>query len=103
MLPKDKTGKSKYFEGIPVPFACFICCSITALWTYQGWIHKAIPYGTLMTGNSLLEVHPMVGIYVICGCLMVSSSIPSSAIRVDESGPLTKLGQVSKTLKVPKP
>lgn len=70
MLPKDKTGKSKYFEGVPVPFACFTSSTITAYFSYTSQIHKNIPYGTSMTG-SILEFHPTVLVYVVCGILMV--------------------------------
>ena len=70
MLPKDKTGKSKYFEGVPVPFACFTSSSITAYWSYTDQIHRNIPYGTSLAG-SVLEFHPTVLIFIVCGTLMV--------------------------------
>jgi CDP-diacylglycerol---serine O-phosphatidyltransferase len=74
MLPKDKTGKSKYFEGTPVPFACFSVSSIMAVWTGMGWLHDSIPYGTLLTG-SFLEFHPVVLMFALNGCLMVSKTL----------------------------
>lgn len=70
MLPKDKTGKSKYFEGVPVPFACFTSSTFMAYWSYTAQIGNSIPYGTYLTG-SFLEFHPTVLIYVVCGTLMV--------------------------------
>jgi CDP-diacylglycerol--serine O-phosphatidyltransferase len=74
MLPKDKTGKSKYFEGTPVPFACLTISAITATWTYMGLIHDRIPFGTTLT-DSLLEFHPIVLLFALNGCLMVSKTL----------------------------
>jgi CDP-diacylglycerol---serine O-phosphatidyltransferase len=74
MLPKDKTGKSKYFEGIPVPFACFTSCAVIATWSYMGLIHDSIPFGTYLTG-SFLEYHPSVLMFVVLGSMMVSKTI----------------------------
>jgi len=74
MLPKDKSGKSKYFEGTPIPFACLISCSIMATWTFLGSIHDKIPMGTMFTG-SLLEFHPVAVMWFINGCLMTSRSL----------------------------
>ncbi|ETN45444.1 CDP-diacylglycerol-serine O-phosphatidyltransferase [Cyphellophora europaea CBS 101466] len=74
MLPKDKTGKSKYFEGVPVPFACFATCAVTATWSYMGLIHDKLPFATVLTG-SFLEYHPAVLVFVVMGCSMVSKTI----------------------------
>ncbi len=74
MLPKDKTGKYKYFEGTPVPFACLTISALLATWTYMGLIHERIPYGTVLT-NSVLEFHPTVLFFALNGCLMVSKTL----------------------------
>lgn len=74
MLPKDKSGKSKFFEGIPVPFACFSSCAVTATWSYMGLIHDSIPYGTVL-GGTPLEFHPSVLLFVALGSMMVSKTI----------------------------
>ncbi|RMZ89070.1 hypothetical protein DV736_g3702, partial [Chaetothyriales sp. CBS 134916] len=74
MLPKDKTGKSKYFEGTPVPFACLTSSGIMAVWTWSGLIHDKIPLGTAFT-DSLLEFHPAALLFVINGCLMTSKTL----------------------------
>jgi CDP-diacylglycerol---serine O-phosphatidyltransferase len=74
MLPKDKTGKSQYFEGTPVPFACLTISSIMATWTYMGLIHERIPFGTAFT-DSLLEFHPIILLFALNGCLMVSKTL----------------------------
>lgn len=72
MLPKDATGKSKYFEGTPIPTTLSIV-AVMAFWANKGWILEDLPLGTI--GSGLFEVHPAVGIFVLSGCLMVSRSI----------------------------
>lgn len=74
MLPKDKTGKSKYFEGTPIPFACLTTSCIMATWTFMGYIHDSIPWGTAFTGT-VLEFHPAAVIFFINGCLMTSRTL----------------------------
>jgi len=74
VLPKDKSGKSKYFEGTPIPFACLTVASLMAFWVYRGWILDDLPYGTIFPGT-LLEFHPVAGFFILNGCLMVSKTI----------------------------
>jgi CDP-diacylglycerol---serine O-phosphatidyltransferase len=73
-VPHDASGKSKYFEGTPVPFACLSLVALMSVWVYKGWILEDIPYGTLLTGTPL-EFHPVTGLYIIWGCLMCSKTI----------------------------
>lgn len=72
-LPKDQTGKSKYFEGTPIPTTLSIA-AVMAYWVSQGWIHENIPLGVIAKGTPF-EFHPIVGIFIISGCLMVSKTI----------------------------
>jgi len=74
MLPKDKSGKSKYFEGTPIPFACLTTSSIMATFTFLGLIHDSLPLGTWFTGTAL-EFHPVAIIFFINGCLMTSRTL----------------------------
>jgi CDP-diacylglycerol--serine O-phosphatidyltransferase len=73
VLPKDKTGKSKYFEGTPIPTTLSIA-SLMAYWVSQGWTHANIPFGIIGEGT-ILEFHPVVLMFVLHGCLMVSKTI----------------------------
>jgi CDP-diacylglycerol--serine O-phosphatidyltransferase len=73
MVPKDASGKSQYFEGTPIPMS-LILVQIMAYWVYQGWTLADIPLGTWATGTAL-EFHPVVGMFVLHGCLMVSKTI----------------------------
>jgi len=73
-VPKDATGKAKYFEGLPIPTSLTIACGLQAFWLSRGWILENIPLGTVMAGT-LLEFHPVVLMYVAHGCCMVSKTL----------------------------
>ncbi|KAK2768664.1 CDP-diacylglycerol-serine O-phosphatidyltransferase [Arachnomyces sp. PD_36] len=73
VLPKDKTGKSKYFEGTPIPTTLSIA-GVMAYWVSQGWVLENLPLGVAGEGT-FWEFHPVVGMFVISGCLMVSKTI----------------------------
>ncbi|KAF2237420.1 phosphatidylserine synthase [Viridothelium virens] len=72
-LPKDATGKSKFFEGTPIPTSLSIA-ALMAYWVSQGWVHENVPFGTMLQG-SLFEFHPIVFLFVGHGCLMVSKTL----------------------------
>lgn len=73
VLPKDKTGKSKYFEGTPIPTTLSISFLMT-YWVSQGWIQEDLPLGLIAAGTSF-EFHPVVLMFVLHGCMMVSKTI----------------------------
>jgi len=72
-LPKDASGKSKYFEGTPIP-TTLIEDTMMAVWVYKGWVLENVPLGTVFTGT-MFEFHPIVLAFCFHGCLMVSKSI----------------------------
>ncbi|MCJ1307742.1 CDP-diacylglycerol-serine O-phosphatidyltransferase [Agyrium rufum] len=72
-LPKDATGKSKYFEGFPIPTSLAIV-TVMAVYVGQGRIHESIVGGVLAKGM-LWEVHPIAAVFGVWGCMMVSRSI----------------------------
>jgi len=72
-VPKDATGKAKYFEGLPIPTSLTIA-GLMGYWASQGWVQHQIPYGTLMTGT-ILEVHPVVALFLVHACCMVSKTL----------------------------
>lgn len=72
-LPKDKTGKSQYFEGTPIPTTLSIA-ALMAYWVSQGWVLHNIPLGVAAKGTHF-EFHPIVGLFVLSGCFMVSKTI----------------------------
>ncbi|GES61019.1 phosphatidylserine synthase [Aspergillus terreus] len=73
VLPKDKSGKSKYFEGTPIPTTLSIA-SLMAYWVSQGWVQDDLPLG-LIAGGTAFEFHPVVLLFVLHGCMMVSKTI----------------------------
>ncbi|KAI9367859.1 Gar1/Naf1 RNA binding region-domain-containing protein [Aspergillus egyptiacus] len=73
VLPKDKTGKSKYFEGTPIPTTLTIA-GLMAYWVSKGWILEELPLGVVAQGTAL-EFHPIVLLFVFHGCLMVSKTL----------------------------
>ena len=73
VLPKDATGKSKYFEGTPIPTSLFLD-AVMAYWVYNRWILDNMPMGTWFQGSAV-EFHPVVLMFVLHGCLMTSKTI----------------------------
>lgn len=73
VLPKDKSGKSKYFEGTPIPTTLSIVL-LMAYWVSQGWVLDDLPLG-VVGGGTVFEFHPVVFLFVVHGCLMVSKTI----------------------------
>ncbi|MCJ1375832.1 hypothetical protein MMC20_007069 [Loxospora ochrophaea] len=71
-LPKDATGKSKYFEGTPIPTTLGIAAGM-AVCVSRGLTHESIPGGTM--GEGWTEVHAAALVFVGWGCAMVSRSI----------------------------
>jgi len=72
-LPKDATGKSKYFEGTPIPTTLSIAAAM-AFWVSKDWVHTSLPGGVAGAGE-WWEVHPVVGVFALWGCMMVSKTI----------------------------
>jgi len=72
MLPKDKSGKSKYFEGTPIPTTLSIV-SLLSFWLYRGWVQQELPLGVVGTG--VLAIHPVVALFAASGCAMVSKTL----------------------------
>ena len=73
VLPKDKSGKSKYFEGTPIPTTLAITLAMS-YWLWKGLVLENLPLGVLAQGT-LFELHPVTFVFVIHGCLMVSKTI----------------------------
>lgn len=76
-LPKDASGKSKYFEGTPIPTTLSIA-ALMAYCVHRGWIHglDGLPGGTLGgSPGSWFEWHPVALVFVLSGAAMVSRSI----------------------------
>lgn len=48
LVPKDATGKARYFEGLPIPSSLALV-SVLMYWTKKGWIEgkAGLPGGTV--------------------------------------------------------
>ena len=71
-VPKDASGKASHFEGLPIPTSLGIA-GLMAYWNYQDWVQQDIPFGTV--GAGLLEFHPIVGLFAVHACCMVSRTL----------------------------
>lgn len=75
-LPKDATGKSKYFEGTPIPSSlCIVAAMAWCVSTGRVGAGEKGLIGSVWAEGGLLEVHPIALLFVGWGCAMVSKSI----------------------------
>ena len=72
-LPKDMTGKSKYFEGLPMPTTLFLVF-IMAYLVRDNLIMDNLPLGIIREGL-IGEFHPFILIFFLHGCGMISKSL----------------------------
>ncbi|KAI5958428.1 CHO1 [Candida margitis] len=72
-IPKDKTGKSQYFEGLPIP-SNLIWVGLMAFLVYKDWIHKNLPLGVVFA-NTPYEFHLLAFGFVLQGCANISKSL----------------------------
>ncbi|KAF9264809.1 CDP-diacylglycerol-serine O-phosphatidyltransferase [Marasmius fiardii PR-910] len=79
LVPKDDTGKAKYFEGLPIP-SSLVLVGLLAFWTKMGWIEgqQGIPGGTVtLWGQSggRGEIHLVSIIFGCWAAAMVSKTL----------------------------
>lgn len=72
-IPKDGSGKSKYFEGTPIP-TTLVLVAIMYYWHFNGWVHDQLPFGLMFEGHAL-EFHPVVLMFLLSGSAMISKSL----------------------------
>ncbi|CAL9737506.1 hypothetical protein MOSE0_M01662 [Monosporozyma servazzii] len=72
-LPKDKKGKSKFFEGFPMPTSLVLVLGMTLLVSYN-LVFANIPFGIIREGK-FFEFHPLILLFFIHGCGMISKSL----------------------------
>jgi CDP-diacylglycerol---serine O-phosphatidyltransferase len=72
-LPKDATGKSKYFEGTPIPTSLALV-GVMSYMAWNRWLLEDLPLGTALEGTAL-EFHPFALVFVIHGSFMISRTI----------------------------
>lgn len=72
-LPKDIKGKSKFFEGLPMPTTLALVLGMAIL-VRKGLIMDKIPLGIFRDGQ-VCEFHPVIIIFFVHGCGMISKSL----------------------------
>lgn len=72
-IPKDAAGKSKYFEGTPIPTTLVLVAYLYFL-QRSGWVHDSLPLGLAFKGT-VLEFHPLVVLFLVSGSAMISKSL----------------------------
>lgn len=79
LVPKDATGKARYFEGLPIPSSLALV-GILSYWTKQGWIEgkQGIPGGTITlwgNGGGRGDIHLVSVVFAFWAAAMVSKTL----------------------------
>lgn len=72
-IPKDKSGKSQYFEGLPIP-SNLVWVAFMAFLVWKDWIHANLPLGVALKGTPF-EFHIVAVGFVLQGCANISKSL----------------------------
>lgn len=72
-IPKDKHGKSQYFEGLPIPSNLFWVAFMAVL-VYRDAILDNLPGGVAFVGTAI-EFHPVALGFFLQGCAEISKSL----------------------------
>lgn len=72
-IPKDSTGKSQYFEGLPVP-SNLVWVGFMSFLVYTDRILDNLPGGVFFEG-SVVEFHLVTLLFVLQGCAEISKSL----------------------------
>lgn len=83
LVPKDDTGKSKYFEGLPIPSSLMLCGAM-AYCVKQGWIMSYLPWGLVEPIKQKLgvEVHYASFVFLGWASLMISKTLRCGSVWV---------------------
>ncbi|KAL5490280.1 CHO1 [Sanghuangporus weigelae] len=78
-VPKDESGKAKFFEGLPIPSSLGLVAVLT-YWTSRGWIEgrEGIPGGLIQlwgTPGGSGEIHKMSVVFGLWAAAMVSKTL----------------------------
>lgn len=74
-IPKDKKGKIKFFEGLPVPTS-LVLVGFMAWFVYKDYYASklGLPFGVFFA-NSFIEVHLLSFAFFLHGCGLISKSL----------------------------
>lgn len=82
-VPKDVSGKSRYFEGLPIPSSLALV-AVLAYWTKMGWIEgkEGIPFGVVriwendgVLGSWDGEIHWISVVFGLWAAAMISRTL----------------------------
>lgn len=79
IIPKDDAGKSKYFEGLPIPSSLALV-AVLSYWTKKGWIEgqEGIPGGVVTLWGpqgGLGDLHLVSIVFGLWAAAMVSKTL----------------------------
>lgn len=85
LIPADASGKSKYFEGLPIPSSLFLTASM-AFFVRNGWFamgaapNADVPFGrfTLWGTDGSGDIHGLAVIFALWAAAMVSKTLKVS-------------------------
>ncbi|CAN3353185.1 hypothetical protein DICA3_E04896 [Diutina catenulata] len=72
-IPKDKRGKSQYFEGMPIP-SNLIWVAVFSLLVWRKSVLDFLPFG-LVWPNTFFQFHPLVLVFFLQGSAQISKSL----------------------------
>ncbi|GAA5871375.1 hypothetical protein JCM16303_000736 [Sporobolomyces ruberrimus] len=84
LVPKDATGKSKYFEGLPIPSSLFICAAMAislknGYYVTAGGKGPGLPFGLIEPLASVgIELHWASLVFAGWGMMMISKTLRRS-------------------------
>jgi CDP-diacylglycerol--serine O-phosphatidyltransferase len=68
----DESGKVRYFEGTPIPTSV-VLVMVLAVLVYMERIDQSLPFGFWNIGP--WELHPLVLMFFLSGCAMISATL----------------------------
>ncbi|EGN95425.1 hypothetical protein SERLA73DRAFT_94820 [Serpula lacrymans var. lacrymans S7.3] len=79
VVPKDATGKARYFEGLPIPSSLGLV-AVLSYWAQQGWIEgkEGVPFGLVTLWGSSGgrgDIHPVSIVFGFWAAAMVSKTL----------------------------
>lgn len=99
LVPKDATGKSKYFEGLPIPSSLFICAAMAVslkngYYVTAGGKGPGLPFGLIEPLQSIgIDLHWASLVFAAWGMMMISKTLrcaPFSLFSLLSDGPLIR-------------
>lgn len=79
LVPKDATGKARYFEGLPIPSSLALVAMLS-YWVRRGWIEgkDGIPGGLITLwgpSGGRGDIHPVSVLFGLWAAAMVSKTL----------------------------